>query len=332
MNNNYIEQKKNTHLYFQLGENKYAISTTNVLEIMKLPALDYPQKLPNNIIGLLKYNNFVINIIDIRFYLDIEVKPYNTDNELLIVKTDEVIYGIITDKIIGILPFDTTFVDQIPFTDNKTIIDSIYKYQDDTIFITNVYAIENLLKQHNNKLPEVDIPSLFPQDQASKSLLMERTSNIADKATLRLATSEYHAKNKYISFNLNKDYYCITLDSVIEVVKDSLITKVPGTPDFIEGIINLRGDYITVINLKKFLELPNENISDKKPVIIIECNDLKLAFLIDKINELFDYQETVAVGNADSYYVSEFLYENNLYTIINVNKITSDKKIVITDI
>ena len=64
MNNNYLEQKKNTHLYFQIGKNKYAINTANVLEIMKLPALDYPQKLPNNIIGLLKYNNFVINVVD----------------------------------------------------------------------------------------------------------------------------------------------------------------------------------------------------------------------------------------------------------------------------
>ena len=40
MNNNYIEQKKNTHLYFQIGKNQYAINTANVLEIMKLPALD----------------------------------------------------------------------------------------------------------------------------------------------------------------------------------------------------------------------------------------------------------------------------------------------------
>ena len=44
---NYIEQKKNNHLYFMLGNNKYAVNTSNVLEIMKLPALDYPQKLPN---------------------------------------------------------------------------------------------------------------------------------------------------------------------------------------------------------------------------------------------------------------------------------------------
>ena len=65
MNSNLIEQKKNTHLYFQVGDNKYAVDSENVLEIMKLPALDYPQKLPNNIVGLLKYNNFVINVVDV---------------------------------------------------------------------------------------------------------------------------------------------------------------------------------------------------------------------------------------------------------------------------
>ena len=175
MNNNYIEQKKNTHLYFQIGENKYAINTSNVLEIMKLPMLDYPQKLPNNIIGLLKYNNFVINVVDIRFYLNIDVTPYNTHNELLIVKTDEVIFGIITDKIIGILPFDTALVDQIPFVDSKMVVESLYKHNNETIFIVNIYSLENILKQHNNILPEVDIPTLFRHDETSKNLLSKRT-------------------------------------------------------------------------------------------------------------------------------------------------------------
>ena len=127
--NNYIEQKKNTHLYFQIGDNKYAINSDNILEIMKLPALDYPQKLPNNIVGLLKYNNFVINVVDIRFYLNIDVTPYNTHNELLIVRTDEVIYGIITDKVIGILPFDTALVDAIPFVDNKNFYNKYLRYR-----------------------------------------------------------------------------------------------------------------------------------------------------------------------------------------------------------
>ena len=286
--NNYIEQKKNTHLYFQIGDNKYAINSDNILEIMKLPALDYPQKLPNNIVGLLKYNNFVINVVDIRFYLNIDVTPYNTHNELLIVRTDEVIYGIITDKVIGILPFDTALVDAIPFVDNKMVIDSLYKYNDETIFIINIYAIENLLKEHDNKWADVDILSLFPQDEYSKNIMAKRNLALINKAGLKLASGELHVKNKYISFNLNEGLYCIALDYVKEVLKDTSITNVPGTPDFIEGIMNLRGDYITVINLKKFLNLDSSHIQDKKPVVIIKCNELKLALLIDKINELFE--------------------------------------------
>ena len=331
MNNNYIEQKKNTHLYFQIGKNKYAINTANVLEIMKLPALDYPQKLPNNIIGLLKYNNFVINVVDIRFYLNIEVSPYNSHNELLIVKTDEVIFGIITDKIIGILPFDSALVDQIPFVDSKMIIESLYKYNNETIFIVNIYALENLLKRHDIELPDVDIQSMFPQDETSKSLMAKRTRSIAEKSMLRLASGELHAKNKYISFNLNNDYYCIALDFVKEVLKDTSITHVPGIPNFIEGIMNLRGDYITVINLKRFLSLPENSVSDKKPVIIIKCNELKLALLIDKINELFEYQETFQEEMSESYYANEFIYNKTLYTVLNIDKISSDKRIIITD-
>ena len=161
--------------------------------------------------------------------------------------------------------------------------------------------------------------------------MSSRTKAISEKASIRLASEELHAKNKYISFNLNTDFYCIALDYVKEVLKDTSITNIPGTPDFIEGIMNLRGDYITVINLKKFLGLADLVTTDKKPVVIIKCNELKLALLIDKINELFDYQDIGMDNNADSYYAREFINNGMLYTVLNVDKITADKKIIITD-
>ena len=328
---NYIEQKKNTHLYFELGKNKYAINSNNVLEIMKLPALDYPQRLPNNIIGLLKYNNFVINVVDIRFYLDIEVTPYSVNNELLIVKTDETIFGIVTDKISGIVPFESSKVDTIPFVDSKTIIDAIYKHKNETVYIINIFSIENLLKGTIHSV-NIDIPSLYPQDETSKHIMRARTQNIADKSSLSLMSGGLHSKRKFISFNLNEGSYCIMLDYVKEVLKDTPITNVPGTPEFIEGIMNLRGDYITVLNLRKFLGMSKQvQTNDKKPVIIVSCNDMELAFLIDKINELFEIQEDKIMGSSESYFASEFIYNKMPYTILNIEKIFTDKRIIVTD-
>ncbi len=329
--NDCLEQKKNTYLYFKVGNNEYAVHTDNVLEIMKLPELEYPQKLPNNIVGLLKYNNFVINIIDLRFYIDAEVQPYSVNNELLIIRTDEIMFGIIIDKILGITTFEATQIDIIPFVDNKTIVESLYKYNQDTIFIINVYAIENLLKQHDVENSNINMKSLMPQDEISRNIMKNRTQAIADKSALKFVSGEFKAKNNYISFNLSDNFYCIELSFVKEVLKDTTITHIPGVPNFIEGIMNLRGDYITVLNLKQFLNLSSGIQSDKNPVIIVNCNDLKLAFLIDKINELFEFQENDTEETLEGYYLQELIYNGTLYTVLNVDKITSDKRIFVTD-
>ena len=54
------------------------------------------------------------------------------------ISTSNIAADIITDKIIGILPFDTALVDQIPFVDSNMIIESLYKCEDETIFIVNL--------------------------------------------------------------------------------------------------------------------------------------------------------------------------------------------------
>ena len=58
---------------------------------------------------------------------------------------------------------------------------------------------------------------------------------------------------------------------------------------------------------------------------------MKLAFLIDKINELFEFQQENIIEKGDGYFLCEFINKEVLYTVLNVEKITSDKKIIITD-
>ena len=53
--------------------------------------------------------------------------------------------------------------------------------------------------------------------------------------------------------------------------------------------------------------------------------------LIDKINELFDFQDSSSAESSDSYYASEFINNSTLYTVLNIEKITSDKRIIVTD-
>ena len=148
---------------------------------------------------------------------------------------------------------------------------------------------------------------------------------------MRLYNEFEYISDKYLSINLNHDFYCVSLQYVKEILKDVPITKVPGTPRAVAGIMNLRGDYITVIDLKELLSLPNEN-NNSGSIITIEVNDIKIALLIDKINEIFDYVVVNAENGTDSYYLTEFLNEDILYTVLNIEKIVHDKKIIVSDI
>ena len=324
-----LEQSKNNHLFFRVGDIKYAVNSNCVLEILKLPQLDYPQKLPNNIVGLMKYNNFVINVVDIRFYLNIQPAQYTTANEVLIIKTDESIIGIIVDKVEGILPFTASKVDSLPFVDRKMLIDALYKMNDETIFIINIFSLENIIKSPD-AFDSYDVQSLFPKDETSLALMVERTTQLVEKEKFQFV-HEISTKDKFISFMLNGHSYCIKLQYVKEVLKDTTISYVPCTPDFIKGIMNLRGDFITVIDLKTFLEMKN-NEDEKRPIIIVENEDLTIAFMVDKINELFEVPDEIIPKNMENSTSFDIVHKEKVHTILNIDKILKDKRLFISDL
>ncbi len=325
-----LEQNKNNHLYFRVGDNKYAVNSNCVLEIIKLPMLDYPQKLPNNIVGLMKYNHFVINVVDIRFYLNIQPSPYTPSNEVLIIKTDESIIGIIVDEVEGILPFIANKVDSLPFVDKKMLIDALYKFNDETIFIINIFSLENIIKNTESPFEPYDVQDLFPKGDDAKYMLTQRSIQLAEKEKFQFV-HEIYTKDKFISFMLNNNHYGIKLQYIKEVLKDANISNVPCTPDFIRGIMNLRGDFIAVVDLKCFLNLERDEKDDKKPVIIVENEDLILALMIDKINELFEIPDEIIPKNSENSTSFDIIYNDKVHTILNIDRLLKDKRLFITD-
>ena len=184
--NNTGEEGENLYLYFTVGENNYALNTNLVIEIMKLPQLEYPQKLPNNVVGLLNYNNFTINILDIRFYLDIKITPYSSANQILIVKTDEAFFGLLINKVEDIIMLQQSRIEHFPVSNEDQLIEYLYHHeQSGTISILNLYNLENLLKK-GVVSSDIDVPSLFPQDDESRYKLRLRSQALEEKTKREL--------------------------------------------------------------------------------------------------------------------------------------------------
>lgn len=321
------------NLYFTLSDNKYAIPLKNIVEVMKLPALEYPQKLPNNIIGVLKFNNININILDVRFYLDIPVTNYSVNTKLIVVKTDESIFGIVADNIENIMDFDNSKIERLPFITENKIIDSLYHIEEQTVSILNMYALEQVLRQGTSE-KDVNIKNLFPNDEKSIEIFNSRAKYLVTKLNNSVTQTSF-VNDKFISFVLNETSYCINLKSIKEVTNRTNLIQLPCSPDYVEGLMTIRGDFITVINFKKFLNLSETEYTAKPKVIIIDSEQYKIGFLVDEIYEISDIPEELIdnkkSSTEDSYISSEIIRGDNIQLLINIERIMSDKKMFINE-
>lgn len=89
-----------------------------------------------------------------------------------------------------------------------------------------------------------------------------------------------------VVFELSGESYGIPIHRVREIIRVPAITKVPRTPEFIEGVINLRGGVIPVIDLRKRFMLAGTSDSNDRRIIVVEVRDYTLGMIVDGVSEV----------------------------------------------
>lgn len=99
--------------------------------------------------------------------------------------------------------------------------------------------------------------------------------------------------NSYLSFVLNEELFAITVKNVLEVLQGAEITPIPKTTDFIKGIINFRGEVLTVVESRKKFNMPEPEEKPEEEIIIVlelEVNDttVKLGATVDRVKDVIE--------------------------------------------
>ena len=89
-----------------------------------------------------------------------------------------------------------------------------------------------------------------------------------------------------VTFTLEKEEYAVNILNVQEINRITEITKVPNAPDYMEGVINLRGKVIPVINLRKKFGLYNKDTDDSSRVIIMDIQGITYGLVVDSVSEV----------------------------------------------
>lgn len=159
-----------------------------------------------------------------------------------------------------------------------------------------------------------------------------------DKAKDGISKSE--SAQKYLTFRLCKEFYGIDVLKIQGIIRIQNITALPQMPDYIKGIINLRGKVIPVIDLRCRFELPSHEIDEMSCIIIVQTgthnSDIKLAgILVDGVEEVAnvastDIEDAPDFGNQLSadYILGVAKIKGGLNTLLDIDKVVSDAPIM----
>ena len=117
-------------------------------------------------------------------------------------------------------------------------------------------------------------------------------------------------------------------------IKNYTITKIPYTPEYLKGIINLKGDFYTVVSLKEFIQFNEYNKIKEEKIIVLEAKDLRLALLVDDILDAVSVSKDQIhnkndIKLEDMYIKAEIYYDNKVYNLLDIERLLNDKKLYI---
>ena len=129
---------------------------------------------------------------------------------------------------------------------------------------------------------------------------------------------------QWVTFQLEEETYGINVMQVREVLRYSEIAPVPGAPSYVIGIINLRGNVVTVIDTRRLFGLPPVPTDDDTRIIVIEYNEQEvIGIVVDSVDEVInlpqndvDRAPSVSSDESTRRFVQGVCYHNNVLIIL----------------
>lgn len=136
---------------------------------------------------------------------------------------------------------------------------------------------------------------------------------------------------QWVTFQLEEETYGINVMQVREVLRYTEIAPVPGAPDYVLGIINLRGNVVTVIDTRSRFGLMEGEVTDNTRIIVIESERQVIGILVDSVAEVVylrssEIDTTPSVGTDES---AKFIQgvsnrDGKLLILVDLNKLLTD--------
>jgi purine-binding chemotaxis protein CheW len=138
-----------------------------------------------------------------------------------------------------------------------------------------------------------------------------------------------------VAFSIGAEEFGVEIMNVQEIIRMTSITRIPQAPDYIKGIINLRGRIIVVINLNVVLGMQSKEQDENTRIVVAGIGDTVMGFIVDAVSEVIRLPEknvepapaVIADKIGTEYVMGVGKLDNRLLILLNLDKILSAKEL-----
>ncbi|HYF88404.1 chemotaxis protein CheW [Azospirillum sp.] len=280
---------------FEVAGQEYALPIEDVQEIVQVPAsISHIPNSDSHVVGVMTLRRRLLPLVSLRRMFGLPATGLDEHNRIVVVSlgTDAEggesgggSVGVVTDTVKEVLRVNRSLVDSMPALLNrggaKGEIQSICRLKDGQRLVSILTA-----------------DRMFRNADLSEAVAAQGDGGEISMDSSNTRPGAVDDEEQFVVFRLAQEEYGVPIDSVQEIVRvPDELTHVPKTPDFIEGVVNLRGTVLPVIDQRRRFGLPETARNDRQRIMVFTINGVRTGFIVDSVSEVLKIARSV-IGRA----------------------------------
>jgi len=357
------------YLIFSLHDLHYGVDALLVQEIFQLPELMSVAEAPDDIVGMLNLRGKIVPVMHLNLRLGLPMEECQLTDSVIVLNCKGLQIGIIVNTVYEVKDIELQAIEyDVDYGRLKNIssrfVAGLAKTDIDTIVLVNH---ENLLRDADAVEALVDETDIY--ELTKKNLELQFLETTKTKQNSSIITKFYdiccpnatpkqkaiyreRAENlKQLSesdeltgllplavIGLNNEYFGLNLELVQEFTRIRNFTLIPCCPPHVIGNMNLRGDILTLVDIRSALNMPLAPPKDGTKALVISIDDLVAGFPVDEVfdvmylhpSEITNLPVAVPIGN-NEYLQGTAPYSEKMLTIIDMPKLLKSNLLTVNE-
>jgi purine-binding chemotaxis protein CheW len=255
---------------FLAADEEYAIEIMNVQEIIRVADISRVPRAPAFIEGVVSLRNQLLPIVNLRKRFGLPSVALNDDSRVIVVKLKGIFTGLQVDAVSEVLSVPKTAFEPPPAI----------------LSVSEASQLQGVVKLDEGKrlIMLLNIQQVLSSSEIGQLEVLASEGNGAQAE--ESSTREAIDVQQFVSFRVENEEFGVTIQQVQEIIWLPEITKVPHAPHYVEGIVNLRGNVLPVIDIRKRFSLPKVEATDSTSIVVVDIDGRKTGMIVDTVSEV----------------------------------------------